>query len=174
MSTIDDIRPVVLVTRATGRSGSSVLRRIRDRGRFAVRAMSRAPDSSATRALAEQGVQIVVSDPDDVESLRNAMAGCYGVAGYVRADACGRSWQRIVNLLDASADAGVGYVVLGVHGCIGRSGSTTAGAVTRMEAYARSVGVPAAFVYCGAKRNDDVGDVIAGAFERRVDAMLRS
>ena len=174
MSRTDPIRPVVLVTRATGRSGDSVRRRIRDRGRFDVRAMSRTPDSPAARALAAQGVEVVAGDLDDVEALRSAMAGCYGVFGYVHAAACGASWQRTLNLLDASADAGVGYVVVGVRGCIERDGVSAAAEVARKEAYARSVGVPAAFVCCESGQEQDWGDVIAGAFEERVEAMLRS
>ncbi|HSK19661.1 MAG TPA: NmrA family NAD(P)-binding protein [Longimicrobiales bacterium] len=170
MSKIDPIRPVVLVTRATGRSGGSVLRRIRERGRFSVRAMSRTPDSAVGRALAGSGVQVVTGDLDDVEALRNAMAGCYGVVGYVGGDACGRSWQRALNLLDAGADAGIGYVVIGVCGC---SGSTAGAEVARMEGYARSVGVPVAFVDCS-RQVEDAGDAVAQAFEERVDAMLRA
>ena len=175
MSKPEPIRPVVLVTRATGSSGGSVLRRIRERGRFAVRAMSRTPDSAGARALAVSGVQVVAGDLDDVDALRTAMSGCYGVFGCVRADAGSGSWLRVLNLLDAGADAGVGYVVVGVHGSIGGSDSNGAAAeVARMEAYARSVGVPAVFVYCEPGQDGDVGNVIAGAFEERVEAMLRS
>ena len=45
-----------------------------------------------------------VHDLDDVDALRNAMGGCYGVFGYVGADPCDRSWPRVLNLLDAGAD----------------------------------------------------------------------
>lgn len=173
MSRSEQIRPVVLVTRATGRSGAHVLRRIAARGRFEVRAMSRTADAQSVRALAEQGVQVVVGDLDDVDVLRDAMAGCYGVVGYVRGDVRGRSWQRILNLIDASADAGIGYVVVGVRGSVLGSGSGAGGEVSRMEAYARSVGVPAAFVSWEGTRWV-MSDVIAAAFECRVDGMLRA
>ena len=174
MSMTEPIRPVVLVTRATCPAGGSVLRRIRERGQFDVRAMSRTPDSAGAGAIAGSGVQLVAGDLDDVDALRNAMAGCYGVFGYVDADSCDTSWQRVLNLLDAGADAGVGYVVVGVDACAVDCGTGTADEVSRMAAYARSVGVPVAFVYCESGRAEYMGDAVAGAFEERVEAMLRS
>ena len=67
----------ILVTGATGHQGGSLIRALRGSG-FALRAMTRKPDSDAARALAGQRVDIVHGDLDDAESLRRALDGAWG------------------------------------------------------------------------------------------------
>ena len=70
----------ILVTGATGRQGSAVLRHLLEQGR-PVRALTRRPDSPAARALAAAGVEIAVGDMDDWAGLERASAGsCLGEA----------------------------------------------------------------------------------------------
>ncbi len=51
---------------------------LRGRG-FPVRALTRHPESEAARALENEGVEVVAGDFNDVDSLRRAVEGVYGV-----------------------------------------------------------------------------------------------
>jgi uncharacterized protein YbjT (DUF2867 family) len=68
----------VLVTGATGQQGGAVARELLKRG-FPVRAMTRKPEGEAARALAGLGAEVVKGDLDDAGSLRQALAGAWGV-----------------------------------------------------------------------------------------------
>lgn len=71
---------IIAVTGATGAQGGGLVRAIlADPSKeFAVRAITRKPDSDKARALAKQGVEVVAGDLDDVDSLRRALAGVHG------------------------------------------------------------------------------------------------
>lgn len=45
---------------------------------YAVRALTRNPDSKAARALAAQGAEVVQGDLTDATTLDAAFAGCWG------------------------------------------------------------------------------------------------
>lgn len=68
----------ILVTGATGNQGGAVLSNLTGKG-FTLRAMTRKPDGDAAKALAAQGVEIVVGDLDDNASLERALSGAWGV-----------------------------------------------------------------------------------------------
>jgi uncharacterized protein YbjT (DUF2867 family) len=74
---------LIAVLGATGAQGGGLARAIlADPARtFAVRAITRRPDSSAARALAALGAEVVAGDLDDTASLERAFAGAYGVYG---------------------------------------------------------------------------------------------
>lgn len=76
-----DANKTILVTGATGAQGGGVARHLLAAGRFTVRAATRKPDSPTASALKEAGAEVVEADMDDVESLKRALAGCYGVFG---------------------------------------------------------------------------------------------
>jgi uncharacterized protein YbjT (DUF2867 family) len=63
---------LILVTGATGNTGSAVLQQLRERG-ATVRAMVRAP--SDTTRLSDSSVETVVADFDDTESIDTALRG---------------------------------------------------------------------------------------------------
>ena len=71
---------VIAVVGATGAQGGGLVRAILNdpSGGFAARAITRKPDSDKARALADQGVEVVAADLDDVASLNRAFAGAYG------------------------------------------------------------------------------------------------
>src|SRR5262245_17998463 len=71
---------MVLITGATGRQGGAVAHALNGKG-FALRAMTRKPDSDAAKALASKGVELVKGDLDDAASLKNALRGAWGVFG---------------------------------------------------------------------------------------------
>lgn len=68
----------ILVTGATGKQGGAVLNHLLG-GEFALRAMTRNPESDAARALAAKGVEVVQGDLDDNASLKAALQGVWGV-----------------------------------------------------------------------------------------------
>jgi len=74
-------KKIIAVVGATGAQGGGLVRAIlADReGEFAVRALTRNPDSENARALAGLGAEVVQADLDDQASLERAFAGAYGV-----------------------------------------------------------------------------------------------
>ncbi len=68
-------KKLIVVVGATGNQGGSVARRFLKDTRFNVRGLTRDPLSTASKVLAEQGVEIVKADLHDVESLKSAFKG---------------------------------------------------------------------------------------------------
>ena len=73
-------KKIIAVVGATGAQGGGLARAIRaDRNsEFAVRALTRKPDSDAARALESAGAEVVVADMDDPASIASAMKGAHG------------------------------------------------------------------------------------------------
>jgi uncharacterized protein YbjT (DUF2867 family) len=74
-------KKIIAVVGATGAQGGGLVRAIlADRNsEFAVRALTRNPDSDNARALAAAGAEVVRADLDDQASLERAFTGAYGV-----------------------------------------------------------------------------------------------
>jgi uncharacterized protein YbjT (DUF2867 family) len=74
-------RKIIAVIGATGAQGGGLVRAIQadKTGSFAVRAITRNPNSEKAQALRAQGVEVVAADADDEASLERAFAGAYGV-----------------------------------------------------------------------------------------------
>jgi uncharacterized protein YbjT (DUF2867 family) len=68
---------LILVSGATGTQGGAVARALIERG-FAVRGLTRNPDSERARALSALGAEMVRGDFEDTASLDAALAGTYG------------------------------------------------------------------------------------------------
>jgi hypothetical protein len=70
---------------ATGNQGGSIIDLVLARPdlstKYALRGITRDPSSSKSQKLASLGVEVVKGDLDDVESLRSAVQGSYGVFG---------------------------------------------------------------------------------------------
>lgn len=73
-------KKILAIIGATGNQGGGLVRAILNdkNGGWAVRAITRRPDSSSARALAEAGAEVVSADSDDRASLERAFAGAYG------------------------------------------------------------------------------------------------
>jgi len=73
-------KKIIAVVGATGQQGGGLAAAILDDpdGGFAVRALTRNPDSAAAKALAARGAEVVTTDVDDEASLRAALDGAYG------------------------------------------------------------------------------------------------
>ena len=74
-------KKTILVTGATGAQGGSVAEFLLKSGNYNVRAFTRKAGSDKAKALKEAGAEIFEGSMDDIESLRKAMQGCYGVFG---------------------------------------------------------------------------------------------
>lgn len=94
---------LILVTGATGKQGGAALRHLRQKG-FAVRAMTRDPDQPKGRALELPGIEVVKGDLDDVDSIRRALDGVYGVYSVQDSHAGAEAEIRQgTNLIEAAA-----------------------------------------------------------------------
>ena len=74
-------KKIIAVVGSTGAQGGGLVHAILNdpNGGFAARAITRDPNKDKARALAAQGADVVKADLDDVESLKKAFAGAYGV-----------------------------------------------------------------------------------------------
>ena len=71
-------KKLITVVGATGAQGGATARALLRDETFAVRAVTRDPNSEAAQALAEAGAEIVRADIDDEASLVAALDGAYG------------------------------------------------------------------------------------------------
>lgn len=92
----------ILVTGATGAQGGSVARALLEGGKFAVRALTRNASSTQAQELARAGAEVVEGTMDDIESLKRAMKGCYGVFGVTNFwEHFEKEYRHGKNLIDA-------------------------------------------------------------------------
>ncbi len=100
--------PRVLVTGATGNTGSLIVSQLRNRG-VAVRALVREPSRGA--GLEQQGIEVVVGNLDDRASLAQAVAGVDKI--YLATWNGPTAEQHRKNVVDAAKQAGRPHVVVG-------------------------------------------------------------
>jgi uncharacterized protein YbjT (DUF2867 family) len=76
-------KKIIAVVGATGAQGGGLVRAIlNDKdGVFAARALTRNPNSDKAKELAKMGAEVVAADLDNLESLKKAFTGAYGVYG---------------------------------------------------------------------------------------------
>ena len=74
-------KKIIAVLGATGAQGNGLVRAILadNSGEFAVKALTRNVNSDKAKALAQLGAEVVETDIDNYESLKNAFTGVYGV-----------------------------------------------------------------------------------------------
>lgn len=107
---------IIAVVGATGQQGGGLARAILDdpAGRFALRAITRRPDSEAARALAARGAEIVTADLDDEESLAGALQGAYGayfVSAFWEYNDVEREQKQARAMATAAKSAGLQHVI---------------------------------------------------------------
>ncbi len=109
-------RKIIAILGATGAQGGGLARAILadpDRG-FAVRALTRNPDSDAARALADAGAEVVKADVADPGSLKRAFEGAYGaycVTFFWDHFSPEKEAQSIRNMAEAAKAAGLKHVI---------------------------------------------------------------
>jgi uncharacterized protein YbjT (DUF2867 family) len=135
---------IVVVTGATGRQGGAVVRHLLSDG-WRVRAVTRSPGSDRARALVRRGAEVVAGDMADLDAMRRACAGAYGVYSVQNPMTAGEEGEAVQgrNVATAAADAGVAHLVHGAAGP-GTPGTGVAAWDVKLEvaAYARSRGLP--------------------------------
>lgn len=103
---------IILVTGATGTQGGAVARELLKRG-YAVRGLTRNPQSDRASAMSQLGADMVQGDFDDAASLVAAMQGVYGV--FAVTDFWEHGYDKEVQhgkqLVDAALAADVGHFV---------------------------------------------------------------
>lgn len=109
-------RKILAVIGATGAHGGGLVRAaLADRdGPFAVRAITRNPDSDKGRALAAQGAEVVAADLDDRASLERAFAGAHGafcVTNFWEHFSPEKEYAQATNLAAAAKHAGLEHVI---------------------------------------------------------------
>lgn len=109
-------KPIITVFGATGAQGGGLARALlADPGRhFAVRAVTRKPDSPPAQALRNAGADVVLADIDDVCSSLRAMEGAYGaflVTDFWAHQSAERELVQAHNLAAAAAQAGVRHAI---------------------------------------------------------------
>lgn len=135
----------VLVTGATGRQGGSVIRHMLAKG-WKLRALTRKPDSAASRELAGGGIEVVAGDMEEAGTLGPALRGAYGVFSVQDFWAVGatREVQQGKNLADAAKQAGVEHFVYSsVGGAERNSGIDHWESKWEIEKHIRKLGLPA-------------------------------
>jgi uncharacterized protein YbjT (DUF2867 family) len=109
-------RKIIAVVGATGAQGGGLARAILDdpEGGFAVRAITRNPDSEKARALAARGAEVVRADLDDPGSLQAAFQGAYGafcLTNFWEHFDPAKETAQGRNLAQAAAAAGVQHAI---------------------------------------------------------------
>lgn len=138
----------ILITGATGQQGGATLHNLLGKG-FTLRALTRKPDSDKAKALANAGVEVVQGDLNDVESLKRALAGAWGVY------AVQNTWEAGVTLEEAqgkriaelSREAGVEHFVYASVGSAHReTGIPHFENKSRVEDAVRTLGFPSTVI----------------------------
>jgi uncharacterized protein YbjT (DUF2867 family) len=107
---------IITVFGATGAQGGGLARALlaQPASGFAVRAVTRKPDSEAARALARQGAEVVAADMDDAASVQRAMRGAYGaycVTNFWEHFSPEKELAQAAAMADGAASAGVQHVI---------------------------------------------------------------
>lgn len=146
------MKKIILVTGATGAQGGSVAKALLKKGQFAVRILTRNPGSAAARSLEQAGAEVFKGDMKDIESLKTAMKGCYGVFGVTNYWEHHDDEYRLgKNLIDAVSQSNIRHFIF--SGMVSYS-SLSNGTLpvphydikASLQAYAKNLALPATFV----------------------------
>ncbi|MFL5465578.1 MAG: NmrA/HSCARG family protein [Gemmatimonadaceae bacterium] len=107
---------MIAVIGAIGAQGGGLVRAILDdkTGQFAVRAITRTPNSDKAKALADAGAEVVAADTDDVKSLKKAFTDAYGafcMTNFWEHMKPEKELSQARNMAQAAKDAGVRHVI---------------------------------------------------------------
>lgn len=112
------VKPMIAVTGATGLQGGSVINHLLQSAAFRVRGLSRDVSNARSKELSERGVEMVAANMDDVESLKRAFRGCYGV--YAVTNCWEHGWdaetKHGTNMVDAAKAEGIKHFVFSTMG----------------------------------------------------------
>ena len=109
-------KKIIVVFGATGAQGGGVVRAILgDRNsEFAVRAVTRDPESDKAKELAKMGAEVVSGDVDDLQSIKKVLAGAYGayfVTFFWAHFSPEKEMAEAKNMAQAAKEAGLKHVI---------------------------------------------------------------
>src|SRR6266849_1641684 len=109
-------KKIIAVVGSTGAQGGGLCEAILSdpNGGFSCRAITRKSDGDKAKALAAKGAEVVKADLDDVESLKKAFAGAYGVyavTNFWEHFSAEKEKAQAKNIADAAKAAGVKHVI---------------------------------------------------------------
>jgi uncharacterized protein YbjT (DUF2867 family) len=109
-------KKIIAVLGATGSQGSGLVSAILadPNGGFAARAITRDPGKDKAKAMAAKGAEVVKADLDDLESLKKAFAGAYGVyavTNFWEHFSGEKEKAQAKNIADAAKAAGVKHII---------------------------------------------------------------
>jgi uncharacterized protein YbjT (DUF2867 family) len=151
-------QPLIVVLGATGNQGGSVVDALLSEKKWKVRGVSRNPDSDKGKALKAKGVEVVDADFNDIQSIRKAFHGAWGVFAITQ------FWEPAImqnpeleyqngkNIVDAAKAENVGYFIYSslddVHALSNKSLHVPHFTnKNRVEQHARQSGLKSAFFY---------------------------
>jgi uncharacterized protein YbjT (DUF2867 family) len=141
---------IILVTGATGRQGSAVVRHLLQRG-FQVRAITRDPEKPSSQSLKAKGAEVFKGDMEDLPSLHQAMKGVYGVFSLQNYWEKGIGYDGEIrqsrNLAQAAKDENVSHLVqASIAGCDNAKGVEHFKSKWEIEKYIDSLHLPRTFI----------------------------
>lgn len=109
-------KKIITIFGATGAQGGGLARAILQdtQSEFAVRAVTRNPQSDKAQALAQMGAEVVAGDVDDPESLRQVLRGAYGaffVTFFWDHFSAEKETNEARNMAEAAKAAGLKHVI---------------------------------------------------------------
>src|SRR6185295_5147018 len=109
-------KKIIAVLGSTGSQGGGLVRAILadPAGGFAARAVTRDVSKDKAKALKSAGAEVVKADLDDVESLKKAFAGAYGVyavTNFWEHFSGDKEIAQAKNIAEAAKAAGVKHVI---------------------------------------------------------------
>lgn len=142
------IQGPVLIFGATGRQGGSVVKALL-RAKWAVRALVRDPAAPKSIALRDAGVELVQGSLTDVDVIRTAMRGAYGVFSVLPANLAHEDEVRLgCAIADLAAECNVAHFIYSSGGSVGETltGVARFDAKPRIEAHIRTLPVIATII----------------------------
>jgi len=107
-------KKIIAVVGGTGAQGGGLVEALLERGQFAVRVLTRDPQSGRAKALEARGVEVVAADLADQRSLSQAFTGAYGafvVTNFWDPTTGNEEGDRARNAIRAAKDAGVDHFI---------------------------------------------------------------
>ena len=109
-------KKIIVVFGATGAQGGGLVNAILNdsSSEFAVRAVTRDPNSEKAKELVAKGAEVVAGDVDDIESMKAALAGAYGayfVTFFWAHFSPEKEMAEAKSMADAAKEAGLKHVI---------------------------------------------------------------
>jgi len=109
-------KKIIVVFGATGSQGGGVVRAILNdsNSEFAVRAVTRDPNSDKAKELAKMGAEVVKGEIDDLQSLKRILSGAYGayfVTFFWDHFSPEKEKSEAKNMAEAAKEAGLKHVI---------------------------------------------------------------